>query len=88
VAPGEAAVAAIGNPLVLTPARQPAQAAEEVCATATKTWTPAALPVTGGAPPDGSSSLPWLAAIAALAAAIAAVSAGGVWFAYQRRRVR
>jgi hypothetical protein len=85
VAPGEDAVAAIGNPLFVAPSRQPAQAAAEVCATATKTWTPAALPETGGTPSHGSSSLPWLAAIVA---AIAAMSAGGVWFAYQRRRAR
>ncbi len=44
------------------------------------------LPTTGGAPSDGGSSdLAWLAAIAA---AIAVTSAGGFWFAYQRRRVR
>jgi len=44
------------------------------------------LPTTGGAPSDGGSSgLAWLAAIAG---AIALTSAGGFWFAYQRRRVR
>jgi hypothetical protein len=46
---------------------------------------PAGLPETGGGPSEGSSSLPWLVAIVA---AIAAMSAGGIWFAYQRRRVR
>ena len=62
-------------------------------ATATPTPTPAPtptpiaqLPATGGAPSDGGSSvLPWLAAIAG---AIAVMGAGGVWLAYQRRRVR
>jgi hypothetical protein len=76
---------------------------ELACDTATKEWvepepeptptpTPTAvaeaveLPTTGGAPSDGgSSALPWLAAIAG---AIAVTSAGGFWFAYQRRRVR
>jgi len=44
------------------------------------------LPTTGGEPSDGGSSgLAWLAAIAG---AIALTSAGGFWFAYQRRRVR
>jgi hypothetical protein len=42
--------------------------------------------VSGGAPPDSSSSgLLWLAAIAG---AITVMSAGGLWFAYQRRHVR
>ncbi len=54
--------------------------------TPTSTPTPAVLPVTGGAPSDGSSSgLTWLATIAG---AIAVMSAGGLWFAHQRRRVR
>jgi len=69
-------------------ARQPAQAQEEVCDTATKVWIAAAagaLPPTGGEPSDGSSGLPWLAAIVA---AIAVTAAGGSWFAYQRRRIR
>ena len=44
------------------------------------------LPTTGGTPSDGgSSALPWLAAIAGV---IAAMSGGGLWLAYQRRRVR
>jgi hypothetical protein len=47
---------------------------------------PQALPESGGAPSDGGSSgLPLLAVIAA---AIAVMSAGGLWFAYQRRRAR
>jgi hypothetical protein len=50
------------------------------------TPTVAAIPAAGGAPSDGgSSALPWLAAITG---AIAVTSAGGFWFAYQRRRVR
>jgi hypothetical protein len=59
-------------------------------ATATPTPTPEAapaaeLPETGGEPADGSSGLPWLAAIAG---AIAVMSVGGFWFAYRRRHVR
>ena len=62
-----------------------------LAATATPTPTPAvlaaALPTTGGAPSDGSSSaLPWLAAIAGAIALIAA--SGGLVLAHQRRRVR
>ena len=44
------------------------------------------LPTTGGTPSDGDSgALPWLAAIAG---AFALVSGGGLWLAYQRRRIR
>ncbi len=55
--------------------------------TPTPEASPAAeLPETGGAPSSGGSGgLGWLAAIAI---ALAAMSAGGFWFAYQRRRVR
>ncbi len=73
------------------------------CDMATKTWTgvvlaatatpaptatpvtPIALPVSGGTPSDGSSALAWLAAIAGV---MAAMTGGGLWLAYQRRRVR
>jgi hypothetical protein len=46
-----------------------------------------ALPDTGGTPPDGGAgALPWLAAIVG-ALALSSAS-GGLWLAYQRRRVR
>jgi hypothetical protein len=61
----------------------------EPTATATPAPTPTVLaavqlPSTGGEPTGGASALSWLAAIAG---AIAVMSAGGAWFAYQRRRV-
>jgi hypothetical protein len=47
---------------------------------------PEALPDSGGEPPDGGSSgLAWLAVVAG---SIGMMSAGGFWFAYQRRRLR
>ncbi len=76
---------------VPTPSPTPAPtAALSLSATPSPSPTPAVaaavLPATGGPPSHGSGRVvPWLAVIAA---AIAAVSAGGVWFAYQRRRVR
>lgn len=44
------------------------------------------LPVTGGTPSDGGSSA--LPALLAIAGALAVMSAGGLWLAHQRRRVR
>jgi hypothetical protein len=70
-----------------TPTATPAvlPAVQTPTPTPTSTPTPAVLPVTGGEPPDGGSGgLAWLAAIAG---AIAVMSASGLWFAYQRRRV-
>jgi hypothetical protein len=67
------------TPVVLATTATPAP-------TPTPAPSPAVLPVSGGAPPDGSSSgLPWLATIAC---ALAVTAASGFWFAYQRRHVR
>ncbi|MEE8346662.1 MAG: hypothetical protein V3S20_04870 [Dehalococcoidia bacterium] len=77
---------------VVEPTPTPTPTPTVLAATATPTPTPtpvvlaAALPSTGGAPSDGSSSaLPWLAAIAG---AIALIGSGSAWLAHQRRRVR
>ena len=67
-----------------TPAASPTTTPAVLAATATP--TPATLPESGGTPSDGgSSTVPGLLAIAG---ALAVMSAGGLWLAHQRRRVR
>ncbi len=69
-----------------TPTATPAATSTPVVLAATATPTPAALPESGGTPSQGgSSTVPGLLAIAG---ALAIMSAGGLWLAHQRRRVR
>ncbi|MCH8991785.1 MAG: hypothetical protein IIA44_08580 [Acidobacteria bacterium] len=73
-----------------SPTATPTPTALAATATPTPTPTPTVaaavqLPATGGAPSDGgSAALPWLAAIAGAIA----ISTGGAWLAYERRRTR
>jgi hypothetical protein len=70
-----------------TPAATPTPTATPAPSPTPEAAAPAAeLPGTGGEPSAGSSGvMPWLAAITG---AIAVASAGAVWLAYQRRRIR
>ncbi len=69
-----------------TPTATPAATSTPTVLAATATPSPAALPESGGVPSEGgSSTVPGLLAIAG---ALAVMSAGGLWLAHQRRRVR